>query len=223
MATLYHYPFCPPAHRVRLALGYKGLDPELIAPAYTDAETPVNLAGRKQLPVYVDDDGTVVADSAAILQHLEARHPDPPLFRGVLSEEDWQGVGQRFKELAPLLDRLVGPALLAFPGLGDDPEAAAYYRRQLEARTGAQVEELVNARYADFLDLQERAELRELAGMLASSRFLTGELSAADLLITSELGPLRLSDGIHPPLDLLYYFERVEAACGVAPLAEAGG
>jgi glutathione S-transferase len=223
VATLYHYPFCPPAHRVRLALAYKGLDPELVAPAYTDVETPVELAGRKELPVYVDDDGTVVADSTAILQHLEARHPDPPLFHGVLDEADWQGLVGRFNELAPLLDRLVAPALLAFPGLADDADAAGYYRRQVEARTGIQIEELVNARYSDFLDLQERAQLRELGGMLAKARFFTGELSAADLLITSELGPLRLSDGIHPPLDLLYYFERVEAACGVAPLADAGG
>lgn len=222
MARLYHYPFCPPAHRVRLALGYKGLAPEVVAPAYSDAETPVALAGRKELPVYVDDDGSVVADSTAILRHLEARHPDPPLFAGVLDEADWQGLLDRFADLAPLLDRLMAPALLAFPGLADDADAAAYYRRQVAARTGTQMEELVNARYSDFLDLQQRAQLRELAAMLARSRFFTGELSAADLLITSELGPLRLSDGLHPPLDLLYYFERVEAACGVVPLAEAG-
>jgi glutaredoxin 2 len=206
---------------VRLALGYKGIDAALEAPAYTDAETPVGLAGRKELPVFVDDDGSVVADSWTILGHLEARHPDPPLFEGVLDEGDWQALRARFAELGPLLDRLVAPALLAFPGLADDAEAAAYYRRQVEARTGTQIEELVNARYSDFGDLQERGRLRELAAMLAKARFFTGQLSAADLLITSELGPLRLSDGIHPPLDLLYYFERVEAACGVAPLADA--
>jgi len=215
MPTLYHYPFCPPAQRVRLALGAKGVEADLVALPYTDLETPIELAGRKQLPIYVTDAGEVLQDSEAILEHLEAVAPEPPLLAGAIAPADYQALKEWVAQFDSLMDRLRAPVQLGYAGLGDDPDAAAYFRRQVESRHGAQLEELVNARYADYKDFEARAGLRRFARALVKSRFFSGQLSAADLHLTTEWGPLRWVDGVSPPLDLLYYFERVEEACGV--------
>lgn len=215
MATLYHYPFCPPAQRVRLALGAKGHPAELVALPYTDLATPVELAGKKQVPIYVTDDGEALLESEAILRRIEVEAPEPPLFEGAIDPADYEALKAWMAEFEGLVDRLRGPTQLGYTGLGDDADAAEYFRRQLETRTGVQIEELVNARYADYLDFEAGAELKRFANVLAKSRFFSGRLSVADLHIVSEWGFLRWVDGIHPPLDLLYYFARVEEACGV--------
>ncbi|KPV41010.1 hypothetical protein AN478_03480 [Thiohalorhabdus denitrificans] len=215
MATLYHYPFCPPAQRVRLALGLKEIPAEQVALAYTDLETPIELAGKKQVPIFVTDAGEVLLESEAILGRLDRDAPEPPLFEGAIDPDDYASLKRWMEGFEPLVDRLRGPVQLGYAGLGDDEEAAAYFRRQVESRHGAQLEELVNARYADYRQFEAEAELKRFANLLAKSRFFSGRLSAADLLIVSEWGFLRWVDGVSPPLDLLYYFERVEEACGV--------
>lgn len=78
---LYHFPTSPFARRVRLALALKGLDAEL-----RDARAnPEHAAEVKRLnpmatvPVLVDGD-RVVPDSAVILEYLDGKSPEPPLW-----------------------------------------------------------------------------------------------------------------------------------------------
>ncbi|MBW3661144.1 MAG: glutathione S-transferase family protein [Gemmatimonadetes bacterium] len=62
-----------------LALGYKGLPVEIKLVDPADRAAVVETSGQELVPVLVDD-GTVVFDSRVILEHLEQRHPDPPLW-----------------------------------------------------------------------------------------------------------------------------------------------
>lgn len=70
-------------HRVRLALGYKGINIEM---------TPVDLSAGDQhsaefkaenpsgaVPTLVLDDGTLISQSTAIIEYLEDRFTEPPL------------------------------------------------------------------------------------------------------------------------------------------------
>jgi glutathione S-transferase len=77
--TLWRFPYSTNVERVVLALAHKGLDhaSEWVDPA--DRSPVVALSGQPLVPVLVDD-GAVVADSTRILEHLERRFPDPPLF-----------------------------------------------------------------------------------------------------------------------------------------------
>jgi glutathione S-transferase len=43
------------------------------------ARRVIEVSGQGVVPV-IEDDGTIVAASTAILRHLEERYPDPPLF-----------------------------------------------------------------------------------------------------------------------------------------------
>ena len=76
---LYRARFSTNVERVLLALAHKGLSAEDVWIDYADRSPVEQVSGQGLVPVLVDDDGTVVADSARILAHLEERHPDPPL------------------------------------------------------------------------------------------------------------------------------------------------
>lgn len=121
---LYHFPYSPFARRVRLALSLKGLSAEL-RDARADAE---HAAALKRLnpvhtvPVLVDGDRTIV-DSHAILEHLDAKVPAPPL---------WPSARAEAFEVVALADAVAGvvvdlgfryPAIAehaSFPSLRDE-------------------------------------------------------------------------------------------------------
>jgi maleylacetoacetate isomerase len=75
----YRIPHSTNCERVALALGLKGLDAEWVE-VPRDDRTPVRaVSGQDLVPVLVED-GAVIADSTAILVHLDRAHPDPPLY-----------------------------------------------------------------------------------------------------------------------------------------------
>ena len=79
MLRLYRFRYSTNVERVRLALGHKHLDAELVPIDPADRAPVIAASGQPLVPVLLDD-GQVVPDSLAILRHLEARQPDPPLF-----------------------------------------------------------------------------------------------------------------------------------------------
>src|SRR5215210_4734680 len=73
-------PYSTNVERVTVALAHKGLDCEVVVLDPADRSPIVEASGQPLVPVLLTDDDRVVADSTAILRHLEERHPDPPLF-----------------------------------------------------------------------------------------------------------------------------------------------
>jgi glutathione S-transferase len=76
---LWRAPWSTNVERVALALAHKQLDVESIVIDYADRSRVIEVSGQGLVPV-IDDGGEIVADSTAILRHLEERYPDPPLF-----------------------------------------------------------------------------------------------------------------------------------------------
>jgi glutathione S-transferase len=76
---LWQFPFSTNVERVALALAFKGLDAEPVVIDPADRSPVIDLTGQPLVPV-LEEEGTVVADSRRILAHLEARHPDPPMY-----------------------------------------------------------------------------------------------------------------------------------------------
>jgi glutathione S-transferase len=76
---IWEIPFSTNVERVTLAAAHKGLELEHIVLEPEDRAEVEAVSGQRLVPV-LDDEGTIVADSTAILRHLEERFPDPPLF-----------------------------------------------------------------------------------------------------------------------------------------------
>jgi glutathione S-transferase len=97
MITLYRAEWSTNVERVALALAHKELEVESVVIDYADRSPVEQVSGQSLVPVIVDA-GVVVADSAAILAHLEARYPDPPLFPAEVPDTE------RIADLAARMD-----------------------------------------------------------------------------------------------------------------------
>jgi len=79
VVRVYRIPFSTNVERVALALGHKGIEVEWLEVDPRDRGEVVRISGQELVPVLVDGD-IVLADSPVILEHLEERFPEPPLY-----------------------------------------------------------------------------------------------------------------------------------------------
>jgi glutathione S-transferase len=79
MIRVWRIPFSTNVERVALALGHKGLEADWVDVDRNDRTAVIEVSGQPLVPV-LEDDGTLVTDSTAILEYLEERYPDPPLY-----------------------------------------------------------------------------------------------------------------------------------------------
>jgi maleylacetoacetate isomerase len=79
---LYNYFRSSASYRVRIALALKGLDwdymPVHLARNEHLAESYAQISAARLVPL-LDDDGTMLTQSIAIIEYLEETHPEPPL------------------------------------------------------------------------------------------------------------------------------------------------
>jgi glutathione S-transferase len=79
MIRVWRIPFSTNVERVALALGHKGIAVEWIDVDPADRSEVERVSGQPLVPV-LDDGGSIISDSPAILEHVERRFPDPPLY-----------------------------------------------------------------------------------------------------------------------------------------------
>ena len=81
MPTLYTAERCPYAARARIVLAEKGLDYDAVEIDLDDRPSWIyekNPLGR--VPVYEEDGGLVLPESRVIMEYLDERYPEPPLW-----------------------------------------------------------------------------------------------------------------------------------------------
>ncbi|MDA0702206.1 MAG: glutathione S-transferase family protein [Proteobacteria bacterium] len=129
MRTLYHLWLSPYSRKVRLALQEKGLEFTLKVEKVWERRVEFlafNPAG--QVPVLVEEDGSVIADSMAICEYLEEISPAVPLIGGSPAERaEVRRIAQWFdlkfgREVSTLLTN--EKLLRRFLGRGE-PDAAS--------------------------------------------------------------------------------------------------
>ncbi|APZ41865.1 glutathione S-transferase N-terminal domain-containing protein [Acidihalobacter ferrooxydans] len=216
MVELYHFWSWPEAQRVRLALGYKGVDFDAHALAYDDDETFFELGVARTVPVLRLRDGSLRTDSLGILHDIDALFPDgPPLVENRIDQTAWQALLDWRASVAHVLDRLYAPGRPGFADIGRDAAALAAYKADVQKRFGMSLEELANDRYDGFTQFSRLSHLDQLARHLARQRFYMGEPSIADLLLAADLFPLQVLDGVSLPIDMMYYLQRVGETCRI--------
>jgi RNA polymerase-associated protein len=76
---VYRIPYSTNVERVALALAHKGVEVDWVDVDPDDRTPVLAVSGQELVPVLVDDD-LVLSDSPVILEYVEGRFPDPPLF-----------------------------------------------------------------------------------------------------------------------------------------------
>jgi|SRR5690554_1451796 len=80
MRMLYHYPLDPGSRKIRLQLAQKGLEAELKTElVWERREAFLRLNPAGDVPVLLEQDGTIVPGDDVIAEYLEEVYPDPPL------------------------------------------------------------------------------------------------------------------------------------------------
>ena len=80
MPLLYHLWLSPFSRKVRIVLGEKGIEVSLkVEKVWERREEYLALNPTGEVPVMIEDDGMVLADSTAIVEYLDEKHSDPPL------------------------------------------------------------------------------------------------------------------------------------------------
>jgi glutathione S-transferase len=77
---VYRVPFSTNVERVALAAGHKGLEIEWVDVDPGNRSVVRAVSDQDLVPVAVFEDGSVVVDSTAILEELERRYPELPLY-----------------------------------------------------------------------------------------------------------------------------------------------
>lgn len=88
---LWQFRFSTNVERVALALAFKGLDAEPVVIDPADRSAVRRLSSQDLVPV-LEHDGRVISDSRRILEHLEERFPDPPLYPAQMGRREEAGV-----------------------------------------------------------------------------------------------------------------------------------
>ncbi|HUQ22310.1 MAG TPA: glutathione S-transferase family protein [Gaiellaceae bacterium] len=190
---LYRFRFSTNVERVALALAHKEVEVQSVWVDAADRGEVLRVSGQELVPVLVDGD-RVVADSTAILEYLEERFPQRPLY-----PDD----GPRRTELRLFVDWF-NRVWKRPPNLIVDEEAKAEPDPALIAELEAEI--------ADALPLFEE--------LLSGRDFLFGhELSAADVvafpflkyaLLWEEGDPDRFHEVLRDTLQLGAGFPRLE-------------
>lgn len=129
MPTLYHLWLSPFSRKIRLVLGEKKIEVEMrVEQVWNRREAFLALNPAGTVPVFVDDDGTVVPDSAAIAEYLEETRPEIPLIPGSAADRaEIRRLAAWFdgKFSREVTDMLVGEKLMKrFLGTGEPSSAA---------------------------------------------------------------------------------------------------
>ncbi|MHB1949986.1 MAG: glutathione S-transferase N-terminal domain-containing protein [Acidiferrobacteraceae bacterium] len=214
MTELYFFWSAPESARVRLALSCKQIPYTAHALRQDDDETFFSLGVARAPFVLKTGDGALFTDSITVLERVDRLFPGVALRDGVIAPDVWEGLLDWRRRANAILERLYAAVVPGYADIGADPLTLAAYKREVKRRFGIIFEDLVNDRYAGFMQLERLGSLQALARHVSEHRFYAGQLSIADVLLAADLFPLQLLDGVGLPVDLMYYIERVGQACG---------
>jgi glutaredoxin 2 len=201
---LYHYVHCPFCIRVRMALGYLNIPFESVVVPYDDEKTPIELTGKKMLPIAVID-GVAHNESLDIIALADLTHKLklPKMLQG-----------PTFMELNTLLNQwgenvhsLAMPYWIWTPEF--TPTSRQYFQHKKETKRGP-FKELVKNR-AGFEEKLNR-DLEHLSKSLTPF-YQSNEFSIYDILIASHLWGLYVVPEYRFPEKLHDYLQNVKASC----------
>lgn len=126
--TLYHYVHCPYCVRVRLALGYLKIPYDSVVLNYDDEKTPVELAGKKMLPIFKFTDGSIKNESLDIIETLDTEN------KLQLKNQNKAELDQLFKAASKFIHSLAMPYWVYTPEFNDSSKK--YFQSKKEKSRG---------------------------------------------------------------------------------------
>lgn len=130
---LFYYEHCPYCIRTLMVIIYKKMNVERIVLANDDETTPIQMIGKKMLPVLAKDDGSYLPESLDIVDYLD--HLDNPVLNYDIKMTN--AAEKVFDDLMPIHKKLVLPRMPQ-PLFREfqTPSARDYFTHKKEKMTG---------------------------------------------------------------------------------------
>lgn len=202
MIELYQFCHCPYCIRVRLALGHLGLAHKSIVVGYDDADTPMRLIGKKQLPIVRLPDGRAMGESLDIIRALDKND----ILRCSSLENDMNTLSATLNQVANALHALAIPYWVEFPEF--DAGSRTYFLEKQKTKRGT-LDEIIKNKGAYARDLPHKLAL--VAPYIQESQ---ERLSILDIMLGAHLFPLYvINDGAFLTAPIKDYLQRLSSSC----------
>lgn len=210
---LYYYDHCPFCTRTRMILGLHDMPAEQIILANDDEATPIQLIGKKMLPILVKDDGTAMGESLDIVQYLNHLAAQP------VDEHVRPELQQLLEKISAYAVYLVLPrsSKIGYEEFATQ-SAVDYYDAKKTAQIGDFAEHI--ARSSEYIAKLEQ-DLATLDTLILSPDAANGRApSMEDILTFPGLRNLTAVQGIDWPDGIRAYLNSMSEQTGVPVLFE---
>jgi len=197
MITLYHYLHCPFCVRVRLVLGFLEIPYKSVVLDYDDESTPVELCGKKMLPLIKNIDGSTMNESLDIMSILDKDNRLSPN----------KDISSFIKELGSNVHPLAMPYFIYTPEFND--KSRKYFQEKKEAYKGP-FKQMYKNREQYLIGLNKSLNSLE---QLLDPFYESDKITHEDILIASHLWGMyivpefQFSDIVHS------YLQKVKHLC----------
>jgi glutaredoxin 2 len=178
-----------------------------------DTETMTALAGKRQIPILIKDDGQAMLESMAMVRFIDQ------LGAPVLTGPEQPDIAAWEDEITPKAARLTQPRypLLGLPEFGS-PAALEHYRLRKTKALGDLIE--LRANTCQYIG-ELMPDLEDIDRKIESPRAINGALSLDDVRVLPILRSLAVVKGLRFPKRVHDYFESMMALVGYKPLRTA--
>ncbi|MDO9183934.1 MAG: glutaredoxin 2 [Bacteriovorax sp.] len=174
----YHYVHCPFCIRVRMGFGLLGIDYDSVVLPYNDEKTPLDLTGKKMLPILEISNGNVVNESLDILKKFDHNNLLNWTFYERLSVE----VDLLISKISDPVHSLCMPYWIWTPEF--NVESRSYFQTKKEVKRGPFKNIIRNK--SVHLSALNNILTSELENNL-NSFYKSSQLSIVDIMIASHL------------------------------------
>ena len=200
--TLYHYVHCPFCVRVRLTAGLLNVTYKSVVVAYDDTETPVNLIGKKMLPI-MEIEGKNISESLDIMDALDTNNFLN--LKSLRNSEDFKELENFLPKISNLIHSLAMPYWVYTQEFTES--SRIYFVKQKEAKRGP-FKELVKNRSLFETSLLEMLSQLELKPFYKSTEF-----TALDILLASQIWGMYVVPEFQFPPKVHEYLQSVKKKC----------
>lgn len=196
---LYHYVHCPYCVRVRLAAGYLEVAYESHVLDYDDEKTPIEIMGKKMLPIWSDSNSFTSNESLEIISKLDSK--------GVLSSPETQAAHQFSNLLGGPIHNLVMPYWIYTKEFNE--RSRKYFQDKKEVKRGP-FSQLIANRKKFEKDLEPL--LVELETDL-NPFWKSNNLTLADIILASHLWGLYMLPEFQFSENTHTYLQAIKSKC----------
>lgn len=202
---LYVYDHCPYCVRARMIFGLKKLPVDLIMVLNDDEQTPVNLIGKKAVPILITDEGKAMPESLDIVRYVDSHYGTKCLLDNVRPEiENWISKASQYVNYL-LLPRFIK---LGLPEYQTQSAVDYFVKKKTEAIGDFDTHQSKTTEYLTRL----HQDLEELSALFINDEAVNGHLSYEDILLFPILRNLTCVKGLTFPTNIAQYVANMAVA-----------